>query len=409
MITRENYEIYFIDYLDKNLSDKQLAELNAFLLKNPDLAEELDFLPEIKLDSPVKSLDTTRLKKDISKLSLNEENADELLVSLIENDYPDSKKEALIEWVENNQSISKNFDLYKKPKLNATEIEYNKKSLLFRLPNFELESVNNENAQMFAIASAENDLSTQSSLKWSSFLKEKSEEEIKELDFEKIKLIPDYSISFGDKQVLLRSKRRYLTMSVTAISTIAAGLVLYFGVNQYVSNQDPLSPKVVAHIESIENSSIEVDKTTEKVNSKLAATIEQNLKSQDLIVRPEKKSVEPRVYNDIKKVEPIEYAFLNIQSDEFADIHGEKVVPEMMSVVYEEEVPKESENPNSKKASLPIRLYRQSGLKKVAEWGIAQLNKNPDRFNFKTEYNDKNEMVYFAIQTPIFAIERKRK
>ena len=51
-ITRNNYESYFIDYLDGNLSPVKLRELNAFLLLNPDLAEQLEELPTNRLKVP---------------------------------------------------------------------------------------------------------------------------------------------------------------------------------------------------------------------------------------------------------------------------------------------------------------------------------------------------------------------
>ena len=36
MITRENYEIYFMEYMDGNLSAREQAEVEAFLLVHPD-------------------------------------------------------------------------------------------------------------------------------------------------------------------------------------------------------------------------------------------------------------------------------------------------------------------------------------------------------------------------------------
>lgn len=35
MITRENYEIYFMEYMDGNLSAREQAEVEAFLLVHP--------------------------------------------------------------------------------------------------------------------------------------------------------------------------------------------------------------------------------------------------------------------------------------------------------------------------------------------------------------------------------------
>lgn len=48
-ITRDNYEIYFIDYLDGNLSPDAVRELKAFLLVNRDLEELLEDAEECRL------------------------------------------------------------------------------------------------------------------------------------------------------------------------------------------------------------------------------------------------------------------------------------------------------------------------------------------------------------------------
>lgn len=49
MITRDNYEIYFMDYLDGVLPDEYEAELRAFLLVHPDLRELLEGMNEVRL------------------------------------------------------------------------------------------------------------------------------------------------------------------------------------------------------------------------------------------------------------------------------------------------------------------------------------------------------------------------
>ena len=57
MITRENYEIYFMDYMDGNLSARERAEVEAFLLVHPDLRELLDGMNEVWLEVPVEVFD----------------------------------------------------------------------------------------------------------------------------------------------------------------------------------------------------------------------------------------------------------------------------------------------------------------------------------------------------------------
>lgn len=49
MITRDNYEIYFMDYLDGVLPNEYEAELRAFLLVHPDLRELLEGMNEVRL------------------------------------------------------------------------------------------------------------------------------------------------------------------------------------------------------------------------------------------------------------------------------------------------------------------------------------------------------------------------
>lgn len=49
MITRDNYEIYFMDYMDGVLPDEYEAELRAFLLVHSDLRELLEGMNEVRL------------------------------------------------------------------------------------------------------------------------------------------------------------------------------------------------------------------------------------------------------------------------------------------------------------------------------------------------------------------------
>lgn len=68
MITRENYEIYFMDYMDGNLSARERAEVEAFLLVHPDLRELLDGMNEVWLKVPVEVFD----KKEEIKRTVRE-------------------------------------------------------------------------------------------------------------------------------------------------------------------------------------------------------------------------------------------------------------------------------------------------------------------------------------------------
>lgn len=49
MITRENYESFFVDYLEGNLPENQIDQFLDFLNQNPDLKEELHLFEEVNL------------------------------------------------------------------------------------------------------------------------------------------------------------------------------------------------------------------------------------------------------------------------------------------------------------------------------------------------------------------------
>lgn len=64
-INRNNYEKYFIDYLEGTLSKEDIYDFRAFLLLNQDLSELLDEVAEIKLTAPpIRYSRKENLKKD---------------------------------------------------------------------------------------------------------------------------------------------------------------------------------------------------------------------------------------------------------------------------------------------------------------------------------------------------------
>lgn len=128
MITLENYEIYFIEYLDGTLSEKKRAELKAFLLIHPDLNELLEDTGKIKFKAP----NISYQKKDLLKKTEEQECPDY---------YAIAEAEAVLSPEEARQLGKKRFDNnfrktvndYRELKLQADKsIHYNKKRMLYR-------------------------------------------------------------------------------------------------------------------------------------------------------------------------------------------------------------------------------------------------------------------------------------
>ena len=64
MINRSNYEVWFIDYADGQLSPEQVAELLLFLEENPDLKNEFTLFEQVEL--PVDTVEFP-FKKSLKK------------------------------------------------------------------------------------------------------------------------------------------------------------------------------------------------------------------------------------------------------------------------------------------------------------------------------------------------------
>lgn len=90
-ITRDNYEIYFIDYQDGSLPPEDIRELKTFLLINPDLEELLEKSEQVLLpDSPEHFANKEILKKDLCH-----ECPDYYAIAAAENELTDKDRKAL--------------------------------------------------------------------------------------------------------------------------------------------------------------------------------------------------------------------------------------------------------------------------------------------------------------------------
>ena len=103
MINRENYETYFIDYLDGQLPVEQIDDLIEFLRSNPDLAEELKGLDSVKLipaEKPNHKWDHLK-KTDVDRIP----EFDMQCIRFIEDEMGVPEKEQFLNSV--NQSVEK--------------------------------------------------------------------------------------------------------------------------------------------------------------------------------------------------------------------------------------------------------------------------------------------------------------
>ncbi len=111
-INISNYEAYWLDYLNEQLSEEMESQLFYFLEKNPDLYDNLIDDDELKLKAPEISFQ--------GKEKLYAENqTDNLLIAKLENSISEENDKFITEKIKTDKKIGRDFELYKKTKLVA--------------------------------------------------------------------------------------------------------------------------------------------------------------------------------------------------------------------------------------------------------------------------------------------------
>lgn len=224
-ITRDNYEAFFLDYIEGNLDAEAAEALDAFLRQYPDLRHELDDAEVLPLQSE------TNIKRDWSNLKqtgdldfyfANPEARDALFVKHIDGEA-NSAENALVD------------ELLTRPDLKAAYAEW--KSLLL-LPGKEVtdkdylyrfassQAVSQSNFEDFLIAFAEGELDDDKIAELKAFA-ESAPNGLRELELAKnLRLTPAEGIFFPDKESLYRKEKRIIPMWFYRAAAVAAILLL---------------------------------------------------------------------------------------------------------------------------------------------------------------------------------------
>lgn len=116
-INRNNYEVFFIDYFDGNLSDNSIKDLFLFLDNNNDLKLEFENFSIITLDNENVILEQKDLLKEITpETKLESENFEKFCIAFIENDLTKNQIKVFDSYKKSAEQI-KTLEFYKKTKL----------------------------------------------------------------------------------------------------------------------------------------------------------------------------------------------------------------------------------------------------------------------------------------------------
>lgn len=136
-INRNNYEIYFLDYRENQLTPGEVADLMLFLEQNQDLKSEFNNFENISInpDENITYEPKESLKKQvvINVNDINAENYEKYFIASIENELKSNQEEDLRLFLQKNTSLVKEYELFKQSILTPDKsISFPDKSLLYK-------------------------------------------------------------------------------------------------------------------------------------------------------------------------------------------------------------------------------------------------------------------------------------
>ncbi len=129
---RSNYEIWFTDWLDGNLSEQQARELKLFLSENPDLEEELNGLAVVSLNPPDLTF-SGKKRLEQSPEGLSESQFEHLCIASLENDLTTAQKTELDDIISKDGARRKIFELIQKLKVKPMAGSFARKNIVKKL------------------------------------------------------------------------------------------------------------------------------------------------------------------------------------------------------------------------------------------------------------------------------------
>jgi len=118
-INKENYEQFFLDYLEGNLSPEEKQELADFIIAHPELRSLLDDFDGTPIPPDrITYLKKERLKKNIhNSVHINEGNAEAWMIASIEGNLNATEAFELSEFISKNPVFERELELYRKTRI----------------------------------------------------------------------------------------------------------------------------------------------------------------------------------------------------------------------------------------------------------------------------------------------------
>mgnify|MGYP006896933878 CR=1 FL=1 len=335
-ITRHNYEAFFIDYIEGNLTSSKKNEFISFLDSNPDIKEELQSWEQVRMipDTNIQFAEKSTLKKTHS-IFPGESPFEELCIAKTEGDLTES--EAAL------------FDQYIKEEPEKAKI-YN--------------------------------------------------------HYTQIKLTPDESIVFSEKENLKAKKSKLVKLNYQHILALAASIALIVGLFLSTSTDSSINNDKYANLEYFKKDIpifVSIKKTKNKIQLSSKNIKHINSPNNNLlpIAKIEIKNNFTSSNNSISKIKPIYFSELKTVSEN--DYTTKMYAKADIKMRFAERRTNINSMNHSGTKEQPNRF-----LLDLADLGFKSISKLTGKeIELKRSYNENGELKRLAFKTESFSISTK--
>lgn len=414
-INKHNYEAFFLDYHEGNLTPQQVADLLLFVEQNPELKEEFENFENVFLEdySSYNYNNKQKLKKEV-----NLQNKEEYFIRSVEGTLNKTEKDLLDNYLIQHPQFLPEFSLFQKTKLFAdTHIVFEEKEKLKRI---------HETADNLLISAVEGLLSKEENSLFRKQLSVDAELNHEFFLYQQTKLLPDTSLSYKNKEGLKRKKKKTIPLFYY-VSGVAAAVLLLFGLFTFFNNgKTPEQGLAFEAAPTLKNSSLINSQNTIVVPSEKNSVDFNTINSLAVTKKQVKKNVSEENSIDPKKSNPVIYE----QPEMLVNNAPENIIPKTQELVPEKaedikKVPAKEFLSLGQIAAAKIKektldpevieIEKKNGrLKKISGWDIAQIlakgvsKATGRKIEAKPKYNEDGEVTAYALGAGGFQISRGR-
>ncbi len=347
-INKNNYEAFFLDYHEGNLSPQQVADLLLFVEQHPELKEEFESFENVTLDdlSNVSFEGKASLKKEITL-----ENREDYFIRNVENTLTATEKNLLENFIKQHPQYLTELELFQKTKVFAdtSVIFENKESLKKTVVT----------TDDLLIASVEGLLTKQENVLLNQQLSVDAEMQNSYSLYKQTKLVADTTIVYENKEELKRKERKVVPLFyyVAAAASIALLIGLFFIFNGNKNNEQNFADKKVLPIENT---------TTTNEVVKNNQSIENNTVAPNQVAVTVKNNKAKTVRKDSSKTTPV------IINEQPKNNIAENKKENKIEIAPEKEVIVKNEEPKINKEETPVfaKIESQQPSTNVTQIGV---------------------------------------